>query len=40
LSIEVATVGDCLEFVRFEHFFGLLRTLVARPPPAQVLRIA
>jgi hypothetical protein len=25
LSVEVATVGDRLEFVHFEHFFGLLR---------------
>jgi|UPI00048870DA hypothetical protein len=25
LSVEVATVGDRLEFVHFEHFFGFLR---------------
>ena len=24
MPLEVATVGDCLEFVRFEHFFVLL----------------
>lgn len=25
ISVEVATVGDRLEFVDFEHFLGLLR---------------